>query len=139
VCRLRTATKDLLCVVLLFYALSVAVPSKKRSASPRVIRPRAWPDWPLRGARSTARCLSGVPGAGRKPDAMRESARARRRAIIIRIRMMRGDHNKNTNNNDGLLIMIFQSVPQPAILAPQVSFCIQYVFYHPWPRAWPRL
>ena len=53
------------------------------SASPRVIRPRAWPDWSLRSARSTARCLSGVPGAGREPDATRESARARRRAIII--------------------------------------------------------
>ena len=53
------------------------------SASPRVIRPRAWPDWSLRSARSTARCLSGVPGAGREPDATRESARARRRAIKI--------------------------------------------------------
>ena len=48
------------------------------SASPRVIRPRAWPDWSLRSARSTARCLSGVPGAGREPDATREGARARR-------------------------------------------------------------
>ena len=57
------------------------------SASPRVIRPRAWPDWSLRSARSTARCLSGVPGAGREPDATRESARARRRAIKIRTRL----------------------------------------------------
>ena len=57
------------------------------SASPRVIRPRAWPDWSLRSARSTARCLSGVPGAGREPDATRESARARRRAIKMRIRV----------------------------------------------------
>ena len=39
------------------------------SASPRVIRPRAWPDWSLHSARSTARCLSGVSGAGREPDA----------------------------------------------------------------------
>ena len=46
------------------------------SASPRVIRPRAWPDWSLHSARSTARCLSGVSGAGREPDAARESARA---------------------------------------------------------------
>ena len=63
------------------------------SASPRVIRPRAWPDWSLRSARSTARCLSGVPGAGREPDATRESARARRRAITMIIRMR--NHNKN--------------------------------------------
>ena len=42
------------------------------SASPRVIRPRAWPDWSLHSARSTARCLSGVSGAGREPDVARE-------------------------------------------------------------------
>ena len=68
------------------------------SASPRVIRPRAWPDWSLRSARSTARCLSGVSGAGREPDATRESARARRRAIIIRIRMR--NHNKNERRGE---------------------------------------
>jgi len=62
------------------------------SASPRVIRPRAWPDWSLRSARSTARCLSGVPGAGREPDATRESARARRRAVTMIIRMR--NHNR---------------------------------------------
>ena len=45
------------------------------SASPRVIWPRAWPDWSLHSARSTARCLSGVSGAGRAPAAARESAR----------------------------------------------------------------
>ena len=57
------------------------------SASPRVIRPRAWPDWSLHSARSTARCLSGVSGAGREPDAARETAGARRRAIKIKIKM----------------------------------------------------
>ena len=57
------------------------------SASPRVIRPRAWPDWSLHSARSTARCLSGVSGAGREPDAARESARARRHAIKMKIKM----------------------------------------------------
>ena len=57
------------------------------SASPRVIRPRAWPDWSLHSARSTARCLSGVSGAGREPDAARESSRARRRAIKMKIKM----------------------------------------------------
>ena len=56
------------------------------SASPRVIRPRAWPDWSLHSARSTARCLSGVSGAGREPDATRESARAATR-----------DQNENKN------------------------------------------
>ena len=54
------------------------------SASPRVIRPRAW-----MARLVTAQCaldcslLSGVPGARREPDATRESARARRRAIKI--------------------------------------------------------
>ena len=57
------------------------------SASPRVIRPRAWPDWSLHSARSTARCLSGVSGAGREPDAARE----RRLAPAAR------DQNKNKN------------------------------------------
>ena len=57
------------------------------SASPRVIRPRAWPDWSLHSARSTARCLSGVSGAGREPGAARESARARRHAIKMKIKM----------------------------------------------------
>ena len=70
------------------------------SASPRVIRPRAWPDWSLRSARSTARCLSGVPGAGREPDATRESARARRRAIKMKIRMKGCD---NQNENSGVI------------------------------------
>ena len=56
------------------------------SASPRVIWPRAWPDWSLHSARSTARCLSGVSGAGREPDAARETAGARRRAIKIKIK-----------------------------------------------------
>ena len=58
------------------------------SASPRVIRPRAW------RRLVTAQCAldcslleCGVPGAGREPNATRESARARRRAIKIRIRM----------------------------------------------------
>ena len=68
------------------------------SASPRVIRPRAWPDWSLHSARSTARCLSGVSGAGREPGAARESARARRHAIKMKIKMKGGpDQNKNKN------------------------------------------
>ena len=69
------------------------------SASPRVIRPRAWPDWSLHSARSTARCLSGVSGAGREPDATRESARACRRAIKMKIKM-KGGENQNENKNE---------------------------------------
>jgi len=71
------------------------------SASPRVIRPRAWPDWSLHSARSTARCLSGVSGAGREPDAARESARARRRAIKMKIKM-KGAADQNENKNEVL-------------------------------------
>jgi len=71
------------------------------SASPRVIRPRAWPDWSLHSARSTARCLSGVSGAGREPRAARESARARRHAIKMKIKMKGApDQNKNGDQND---------------------------------------
>ena len=100
------------------------------SASPRVIRPRAWPDWSLRSA-CTLDCSlleCGVPGAGREPNATRESARARRRAIKIRIRM------KSARRSESFLRMaikmklcsfvIFQSVPQTA-RTPSRS-------YHPW-------
>ena len=70
------------------------------SASPRVIRPRAWPDWSLHSARSTARCLSGVSGAGREPDAARgESASARRHAIKMKIKM-KGAADQNENKNE---------------------------------------
>ena len=74
------------------------------SASPRVIWPRAWPDWSLHSARSTARCLSGVSGAGREPDAARETDgwRPPARAIKMKIKMK-------------FRAMGFQSVLQTAI------------------------
>jgi hypothetical protein len=39
---------------------------------------------------------------------------------------VRGDHNKNGDNNEVLLIIIFQSVPQPAI--SKYTYCIITLF-----------
>ena len=97
------------------------------SASPRVIRPRAWPDWSLRSARSTARCLSGVPGAGREPDATRESARARRRAIKMKIRM-KGCDNQNENKNEVLRYVFSICGANSETYPPEGLLCISFAY-----------
>ena len=97
------------------------------SASPRVIRPRAWPDWSLRSARSTARCLSGVPGAGREPDATRESARARRRAIKMKIRM-KGCDNQNENKNEVLRYVFSICGANSETCPPEGLLCISFAY-----------
>ena len=94
------------------------------SASPRVIRPRAWPDWSLRSARPTARCLSGVPGAGREPDATRESAR---RAIKMKIRM-KGCDNQNENKNEVLRYVFSICGANSETCPPEGLLCISFAY-----------
>ena len=91
------------------------------SASPRVIRPRAWPDWSLHSARSTARCLIGILGTGQEPDATRESARARRAA--------KRDQSKYIILRKGLGSQRERSFAgcHPRIISTLVSLCQLYL------------